>query len=128
MRSNYRLVDIPAGDSGTVTIELTGAASKLLGDLEWRDDVGPSWLVDATRCRHALVVTVLMGPWLERLRGVNADTVDQLHRLGLVELGPATAAPRYGYREPGDRHVGRTIALTELGRQRIRRVLPAVTA
>lgn len=127
MRSSYRLVDVPLVEGGTVRVELTAAASRLLGNLEARDYLldqrgRPCWLLDAQAGRYALVVPVDYSRHPERLRAVNRDTVDELLRRDLIALGPDVDAPAYSYpATPAASTTARTVALTDLGRQRLRR-------
>lgn len=105
--------------------ELTAAADRLLGDLEARVYLArPCWLVRHTYGRAGLFVPVDYGRHPERLRTVGVAAVAELERLGLVSLGELTAAPVCYYRDRRDLDTGRTVSLTELGRQRLRRDHP----
>lgn len=99
----------------TGTENLPPAAIALLGLLQFRDSLGPMYLVQSGYGRHALVAGQLTtGSRPARFRAVNWPTVRALRDRGLVEVDPmGPGVPlEYDGRRRLDSRTGDPIRLT----------------
>jgi hypothetical protein len=98
--------------------DLTRPARDLLGTLQFRDDLGTSYLVQAGYGREALVVPEMTTTRsLSRLSAYNYDTIRQLRDAGLIEVDNESTRIEFTGRKRLDQNWCATaIRLTDAGR------------
>jgi hypothetical protein len=100
-----------------VTATLPPAARTLLGLLQFRESLGPMYLVPAGRGRVALVVGQMYAATvpLARLRAFNWDAVHALDRAALITMGDKLEPVKFSGRVHLDDNAGYPVTLTATG-------------
>lgn len=98
--------------------DLAPSARKLLGLLQFRDSLGPMYLVSGGRGRYALVATQMYSSAtpLARLDAFNGPTVLQLVTAGLINWSDKSEPVKFSGRAHLDDNVGYRVQLTDTGR------------